>query len=90
MDNNIIERLNADQVKALEKIARNHGYFFRNEGSQELRADGTYVVYLDMYTGSAATISPTLGKKIASTSAFKKVDEIYFRGVKIWPLHKVF
>lgn len=84
--NNIIERLTMGQMKALERIGREHGYFYRNEGSQELREDGKYVVHVDFDTGCAATISPKLGIRIACASAFKQVDEIYMRGIKIWPL----
>ena len=83
---NIIERLNNKQVEALKRVAKEHGYFFNNTGSQELREDGTYVIHLDMDTGCAATIGPRMGMRIASTSAFKQVDEIYMRGIKIWPL----
>ena len=83
---NIIERLNNNQIVALKKVAKEHGYFFTNTGSQELREDGTYVVHLDMDTGCAATISPRMGMRIAKMKAFEKVDIIYFRGSQIWPL----
>lgn len=33
---NIIERLNNKQVEALKRVAKEHGYFFNNTGSQEL------------------------------------------------------
>ena len=84
--NNIIERLTVGQMKALERIGREHGYFYRNEGSQELREDGKYVVHVDFDTGCAATISQRLGMRIAAMKAFEKVDIIYFRGSQIWPL----
>ena len=83
---NIVERLNNKQVEALKRVAKEHGYFFTNMGSQELREDGKYVVHVDFDTGCAATISPKLGMRIACASAFKQVDEIYMRGIKIWPL----
>lgn len=82
----IIQRLNNAQMKDLEKIAKENGYFFKGEGSQELREDGKYVVHLDMDTGCAATISPRMGMRIAKMKAFEKVDIIYFRGSQIWPL----
>lgn len=83
---NIIEKLNKGQTKTLERIARAYGFFFRNEGSQELREDGKYVVHVDFDTGSAATISPLVGQKIAESKAFRMADEVYFRGLRIWPL----
>lgn len=82
---NIIERLNNKQVEALKRVAKEHGYFFNNTGSQELREDGTYVIHLDMDTGCAATIGPRMGMRIAAMKAFEKVDFIYFRGSQIWP-----
>lgn len=69
---NIIERLNNNQIVALKRVAKEHGYFFNNTGSQELREDGTYVIHLDMDTGSAATISPRMGMRIAAMKALKK------------------
>ena len=83
---NIVERLNNKQVEALKRVAKEHGYFFTNMGSQELREDGKYVVHVDFDTGCAATISPKLGMRIAAMKAFEKVDIIYFRGSQIWPL----
>lgn len=83
---NIIERLNNNQIVALKRVAKEHGYFFNNTGSQELREDGTYVIHLDMDTGCAATIGPRMGMRIAAMKAFEKVDFIYFRGSQIWPL----
>lgn len=83
---NIIERLNNNQIVALKRVAKEHGYLFTNTGSQELREDGTYVVHLDMDTGCAATISPRMGMRIAKMKVFEKVDIIYFRGSQIWPL----
>lgn len=82
---NIIERLNNNQIVALKRVAKEHGYFFNNTGSQELREDGTYVIHLDMDTGSAATIGPRMGMRIAAMKAFEKVDIIYFRGSQICP-----
>ena len=83
---NIVERLNNKQVEALKRVAKEHGYFFTNMGSQELREDGKYVVHVDFDTGCAATISLRLGMRIAAMKAFEKVDIIYFRGSQIWPL----
>ena len=83
---NIVERLNNNQVEALKRVAKEHGYFFTNMGSQELREDGKYVVHVDFDTGCAATISQRLGMRIAAMKAFEKVDIIYFRGSQIWPL----
>lgn len=83
---NIVERLNNKQVEALKRVAKEHGYFFTNMGSQELREDGKYVVHVDFDTGCAATISQRLGMRIAAMKAFEKVDIIYFRGSQIWPL----
>ena len=83
---NIIEKFNKEQVKTLERIARAHGFFFRNEGCQELTGNDKYRIHVDFDIGAAATISPFMGQKIAESEAFKAVDEIYFRGLRIWPL----
>lgn len=80
------QKFNQEQQNALRHIAQRNGFFFRNHGSQELTEDGVYRVYIDFDTGSAATISSMLGQKIRESKAFKEVDEIYFRGRKIWPL----
>lgn len=84
-----MQKFNQEQQNALRHIAQRNGFFFRNHGSQELTEDGVYRVYIDFDTGSAATISSIssmLGQKIRESKAFKEVDEIYFRGRKIWPL----
>jgi hypothetical protein len=80
-----MQKFNQEQQNALRHIAQRNGFFFRNHGSQELTEDGVYRVYIDFDTGSAATISSMLGQKIRESKAFKEVDEIYFRGRKIWP-----
>ncbi len=84
----IIQRLNNAQMKDLEKIAKENGYFFKGEGSQELKEDGTYRIYVDFDTFSAATFNPNIGDKIANKKSFDRVNEIFFRGQKIWPLQE--
>lgn len=82
----IIQRLNANQKYDLEQIAKENGYFFKGEGSQELTEEGVYRVYVDFDTFSAATVNPNIGDKIANQKSFDRVNEIFFRGLKIWPL----
>lgn len=83
---NITKKFNSEQIKELERIAKRNGFFFGNQGSQELTDDGKYRIHVDFDTGSVATISPLLGQRITESESFKEVDEIYFRGIRIWPL----
>lgn len=87
-DMTIIQRLNANQKYDLEQIAKKNGYFYRGEGSQELTEEGLYKVYIDFDTFSVATINPKIGERIASKKSFAMVNEIFFRGQKIWPLQE--
>lgn len=83
------QKFNQKQESALRHIAQKHGYFFKNHGSQELTENGVYRIYVDFDTGSAATVNTQmLGRRITENESFKEVDEIYFRGQKIWPLPK--
>lgn len=82
-----VGQLNGLQKDFLREIATQYGFFYRDQGSQELLfEEEIYRVYVDFDTGSVATISPTFGKKIAENRFFRNVNEIYFRGQKIWPL----
>ena len=84
-----VQKFNTDQQNALRNIAKRHGFFFRNHGSQELTDEGIYRIYVDFDTRSVATVNTQmLGRRITENESFKEVDEIYFRGQKIWPLPK--
>ncbi len=83
----MVHKLFNCQKEFLRKLAIQYGFFYRDQGSQEiLFEEEIYRVYVDFDTGSAATISPMLGKNIAENRFFRNVNEIYFRGQKIWPL----